>query len=269
MTRTNTIAIMLATLIPFSSGCAVDLEEEAAAAVVSSSLETARKQSAARQVAEAVDENCSLSAEQVAQGAAKVPAAGLYPASCVTKTAQGSSVHAEYDHCTGPFGYGDLSGGLDARITVTGQCMLRAEIADSGDLSNHGNRFSYAATADVKVLPGERDVTWSASWSGTTLGGQSIEQSSNLSTLIDVASSCRDIDGTADGKIGGSPYTLDIEGLSICPDACPSKGTVMAQWDNARSGREMKVEFDGSKVAKVTGWSGRVFEVEMLCAPAK
>ncbi len=149
MTRATTIAITLAALIPFTAGCAVDLEEEAAAAIVSSSLETARKQSAARQVAETVDENCALSAEQLAQGAAKAPAVGLYPSSCVTKTAEGTNVHAEYDHCTGPFGYGDLSGGLDARITVTGQCMPRAEISDSGDLSNHGNSFSYSATADV------------------------------------------------------------------------------------------------------------------------
>ena len=178
-------------------------------------------------------------------------------------------MHAEYDHCTGPFGYGDLSGGLDARITVTGQCMPRAEISDSGDLSNHGNSFSYSATADVKVLPGERDVKWNASWKGTTLGGKTIEQTSNLTALIDVASSCRDIDGTADGKIDGAPYSLDIDDLSICPDECPSKGTVMAQWDNARKDREMKVEFDGSNVAKVTGWSGRVFQIEMICSPAK
>lgn len=262
-------AALVALLAPSLTGCVIDVEEEAATAVVQSALESAKNQSTARQVAEVASDDCSaITAEQLAQEAAAAPVVGLYPASCVTKTAEGASVHAEYDHCTGIFGYSDINGGIDATLEVTGECQLRADITDSGNFTNHERSYSYDATADILVRPGERDVQWNAHWKGTTRYDQSIEQNGSWHFVYQLSTGCYDFEGSAEGKLDGTPYEYEVEDLSICEDECPSKGTVVALWDGKHAELELTVEFDGSDVAKVTGWSGRVFEVEMVCQPA-
>jgi hypothetical protein len=266
---------MKTTLTPFvlilaasTAGCAVDIEKEFATAAVTSSLESARKQNAAGEVVEAVSD-CNLTAEDAVQEAADRPVVGLYPATCVTKNPDGDDLHVQYDGCTGVFGKADISGGIDAHVEVTGECQLFADITDTGDLTNHGQPFDYSATADVVVSEGMRDVDWRASWSGLTKKGRTIEQTSEFNVLVDDASSCRDISGAAEGIVDGEyPYEITIANLSICPEACPSKGTVVAQWQGFRKEREVTIDFDGSDVAVVTGWSGRTFDVPMVCGDA-
>lgn len=259
---------LAALLLPTLTGCGLDMEEEAATAIVQSALDSAKQQSTARQVAEVASEDCDISAEQMAHEAAEAPVVGLYPSSCVAKTADGASVHAQYDHCTTLFGTSDISGGLDSTIESTGECTLRADIADSGDLTNHERPYTYVATADITVLPGERDVIWNAHWTGTTQKDQAIEQTGKWHFLYRLSTGCYDFDGSAEGKVDETPYDYEITDLSICEDQCPSKGTIVAHWDSTYGEGEMLVEFDGSDVAKVTGWTGREFQVEMVCSPA-
>lgn len=247
-----------------TAGCAVDIEKEFATAAVTSSLESARNQNAAREAVESYD--CNITAEDAVREAAERPVVGLYPETCVTKVPDGDALRVTYDGCTGAFGKADISGGIDALVEVSGECKLFADIEDTGDLTNHGRQFDYAATADVTVSEGLRDVDWRASWSGETKRGRTIEQSSELRVIVDDASSCRDISGTAEGVVDGEyPYDISVADFTMCPGACPSKGTVVAQWQGHRKEREVTVDFDGSDVAVVTGWSGRTFEVPMVC----
>ncbi len=251
------------------TGCALDVEKEFATAVVTSALETPKKQTAGREIAEGLSEDCNLSAEDAAAEAADRPSVGLYPSGCAAKVAEGADMHVEFDGCTGIFGRVELYGGLDAALEVTGECLLRAEIVDSGDLTANGRELIYEATADIEVLDGARDVAWNAHWIGTTRRGREIEQRSELQVLVDHPTSCLAIDGTAEGHIGEYDYGIDIETLAICPDACPSAGFVDAHWQGRWRDRRITVEFDGSNVAQVVGWSGREFEVEMVCGAAE
>jgi len=247
------------------TGCVVDLEEEFATAVVTSALETPKKQTAGREIAEALSEDCDLTAEAAAAEAAGRPTVGLYPAGCAEKVAEGADVHVRFAGCTGVFGRVELNGGLDASLEVTGECLLRADIADTGDLTTNGRALRYEATADIEVLDGARDVAWNAHWSGTTRRGRTIEQTSELQVLVDHPTSCLAIDGTAKGHVDEYDYGISIAELAICPDACPSAGFIEAYWEGRWKDRSITVEFDGSNVAQVVGWSGREFEVEMVC----
>jgi len=209
--------------------------------------------------------DCELSAADAASEAAARPTVGLYPSSCAQKTADGASVHAQLDGCTGAFGRVELNGGLDATLEVTGDCKLRADIVDSGDLSANGRELTYDATADIELLEGARDVTWNAHWIGSTRRGREIEQTSQLRVLIDDASHCLNVEGSAEGHVAQYDYGWEASGLSVCPDTCPSAGSVRAHWQGRGRDREISVEFDGSNVAHVVGWSGSEFDVEMVC----
>jgi hypothetical protein len=256
---------LVALLLPAAASCLPDPEEEVAIAVVQSALQSADQQSAARQVADAAPDDCSLTAEQLAIESAESPVVGVYPPSCLTKDAEGARVHAEYDHCNTIFGTSDISGGIDATIEATGACTLRADLIDSGDFTDHEKPYSYEATVDITVRPGERDLQWRDHWQGTTEKDQAIEQRGNWHVLYHRGTGCYDFDGPAEGTLDGTPYDYEIAELSICEGECPSQGTGVVQWDDTY---EMTVKFDGSAVAKVTGRSGREFEVDMICRPA-
>lgn len=256
---------LIVALTPLAAGCGQAVEEDFATAVVSSALETPDKQSGAQEIADTMSEDCSLSAEAAASEAAARPTVGLYPSGCAAKTASGADVHVEFDHCTGPFGRVDLMGGLDASLEVTGECRLRADIVDSGNLTANERPLDYTATADIEVSPGARDVAWNAHWSGTTRRGRDIEQTSDLDVHVDHASSCLTVSGTTDGTVDTWEYGTQITDLAVCPDACPSAGLLEAHWQGRARDRRITVEFDGSNTAHVVGWSGREFDVEMVC----
>lgn len=256
---------LVALLLPATASCLPDPEQEVATAVVRSALQSADQQSGARQLADSAPDDCSLTPEQLAVEAAQAPVVGVYPPSCATKSAEGARVHTEYDHCNTIFGTSDLNGGIDAVIETTGACALRADLIDSGDFTDHGKTYSYDATVDIAVQPGERDLWWRDHWRGTTEWDQAIEQRGDWHVLYHRDSGCYDFAGPAEGTLDETPYELEIADLSICEGECPSQGTVLVQWDDAY---EMTVDFDGSAVAKVTGWTGRRFEVEMICQPA-
>ena len=261
------LAVPVAALLALP-GCASDPEQEFAQAVVSSSLETSRSGMAGKPVVDAVDDPCAVAdPEAAAAEAASRPVVGLYPASCATKSADGASVHVELDGCTGPFGKVTLQGGLDAVFSPgKAECTISADIADSGNLTANGRALDYDAHAEVTVKDGERDVDWTAHFTGTTRRGQDIEQSSHLGVVVDRESGCIDAAGDLHGTIAEwRDYGATISGLRVCPDHCPEAGTVDATVEGRLRDRSIQVRFDGSKVAHVTGWSGREFDVDLVC----
>lgn len=204
----------------------------------------------------------------VAAAAARRPSVALMPSSCVQKTAEGSHVHVELDGCRGRFGRSTLDGGLDAELTRTAACQLHVDVAGNDDLVANGHPLDYAASADVALVGGGQKLDWHAEWSGVTPKGRDISQETDLNVLADGATSCVDVTGAAHGDVDGHGYDLSIDGLHVCPDLCPSTGTVHATLDGRRRDWTLTVQFDGSTRAHVEGWSGREFDVAMACTPA-
>jgi len=251
------------------AGCGHPLEEEVASAVVASALETNRNGGTgdfAVQMRQPIADDCLSDPVAAAADAASRPAVGLYPADCLQKTADGSTVHAEFNGCTGPFGRVTLLGGVDAAFQSAAECRLHADVADSGDLTANGRPLDYSAGAEIAFAAGSWDVAWSAHWTGTTKRGRTVEQTSSLRVLIDDESSCRTVGGTTQGHVDQWEFDTEIDGLTICPDACPAAGSVVANLKGKLRDRTMRVDFDGSSVARVTGWSGTEYEVGMVCA---
>ena len=126
--------------------------------------------------------------------------------------------------------------------------------------------LDYSAQADIAFEDGSWDVAWSAHWIGSTKRGREVEQVSTLQVLVDDRTSCRTIDGTTQGHVDEHEFHTEVSGLAICPDACPSAGSVVATLEGTRRDRTLRVDFDGSSVARVTGWSGSEYEIDMVCS---
>ena len=251
------------------AGCGHPLEEEVASAVVTSALETNRNGGTGNlvvQLRQPAADACLSDPVAAAADAASRPAVGLYPVDCLQKTADGSTVHAEFNSCTGPFGRITLLGGVDAAFQPAADCKLHADVNDSGDLTANGRPLEYSAGAEIAFADGSWDVAWSAHWTGTTKRGRTVEQTSSLQVLVDDQSSCRTIDGTTQGHVDDWEFDTAIDGLAICPDACPAAGSVVANLKGKLRDRTMRVDFDGSSVARVTGWSGTEYQVDMVCS---
>ena len=86
--------------------------------------------------------------------------------------------------------------------------------------------------------------------------------------LIDKQTDCISAGGTTDGVFDGIDYGTETSGLAICPGECPSAGHIEGFWQGERDEKRVTIDFDGSSVAKVVGWSGREFDVQMVCEPA-
>jgi hypothetical protein len=252
-------------------GCTGTLEEEVADAVVASALETGNTGPQGRFIIDARPaqaDACLADAAAAAADAAARPVVGLYPAECLTKTADGVELHGEFDGCTGPFGRVTLQGGMDATFSPLADCRMHADVADSGDFTANDRPLDYSAQADITYRDGGRDVEWTAHWTGTTRRGRDIEHDSSLDVQADDATGCLAVAGTTSGHVDEWQFGTTIDGLRICPEACPEAGVVEATLEGKNRDRTIRVEFDGSNVAQVTGWTGREFEVEMVCGPA-
>lgn len=253
-------------------GCmAAEVSEEAfAAGVASSALETTHKQQFDREIALGLDDACAgLKAEDIAKAVAQAPSVGLFPAGCVTKAADGAKVVVDYNDCTGPFGRVKLSGGIDATFSVSTECAVRAELSDRGDLTTNGKPLEYEAAGDITIRTGARDIDWNARWAGTTDGGEPIEQSSELVVSLDVGTHCMSAAGSASGSVDGHDYSWEATDYRVCPGECPRSGEFVATLEGRRRERTLTVRFDGTNVARVTGWTGREFDVELVCQAAK
>ena len=247
------------------SGCGRDAEEEFAEAVVASSLQTEQNEKAGVVIVDTVRNECVDDPATTAAAVAERPPVGIYPDDCVSKSAEGANLHVDFAGCTGPFGRVALAGGVDATFAVTGECQLHVDVEDSGNLTANGRDLDYQATADVVLRPNERDVTWHASFETTNRNDATVRQSSDLDVVVDLGTDCRDIVGALRGQVGDRRYQATIESLVICPERCPGPGRVEAQIEGEQRDRTLTVRFDGSNRAQVTGWSGREFEVDLVC----
>jgi hypothetical protein len=269
MSHTRLLCCVALGSVALLTGCGKSLEEEVATAFVASALDTGRNGATGQYAVDArqpTDDGCLDDAAFVAAEAASHPSAGLYPQGCLKKTADGTELHAEFDSCTGPFGRVTLVGGMDATFQAVPGCKVHADVNDSGDFTANEQPLDYSAGADISFADGTWDVAWNAHWTGTTRRGRTVEQTSWLQVQIDDASSCRAVDGTTQGHVDEWEFSTKISGLKLCPDACPAAGSVEGTLQGKLRDRTMRVDFDGSNVAKVTGWSGSEFDVEMVCS---
>jgi hypothetical protein len=238
--------------------------EDLAAASVSTALSGAKNTRQTRAASDHLKKDTCLDASEAAAEAAAAPSAGLYPSDCVQKTAEGPSLHVEYDSCTGPFGYVHLEGGLDVDLTEKSCDVLHAALEDSGDLRANGEAVEYTASADITADGDLRMLDYRGDWTSRTRQGQEVFVTAELDIVVDRMTACIEVSGVSSGYLGEHDFTADTRGYSVCPDACPSAGRTEVEID-LYSERKIAVEFDGSEIAKVTV-DGEAHEVTMICA---
>jgi hypothetical protein len=245
------------------NGCSFDPDQELAEASVSSALSTSKNTRMTRATTEHVAADGCLDPSAAAAEAAAQPTAGLYPEGCVSKRADGPSLHVEYDDCTGPFGHVTLAGGIDAELSEKSCDVLHAVVADSGDLTANDERVEYTASADITADGDLRMLDYTGDWTSKTRRGEDVFVTADLDIVVDRASACVEVSGTSSGHLGEHEFTARTEGYKVCPDACPSAGRTEVQIELYRD-RTIVVEFDGSDVAKVTV-DDKEHEVTMVC----
>jgi hypothetical protein len=259
------LAVVASTFGLLAAGCAQDDEYDLAVASTTSALEVSQSGGTGKSVFDGINEASCGDPASAANLAASIPTAMLYPAGCETKTTDQSDVHVQFSACTGPFGRRQLNGGLDATFAGCTNGRLHADVVDSGNLTGNGRPIHYKASADVTVDGDTRDVAWTASWSATTRRGRHVEHQSNLDIRID-ASQCLDVAGTTAGHVDEFQFGSEIDGLTVCPDRCPSAGTVGITREGRLGERTLTIRFDGSERAHVTGARGRTFDVPLVCS---
>ena len=119
------------------TGCGQTLEERVATAVVTSALETTRNGGAARQLVELEERDangCITDPAAAAADAASRPPNGLFPEGCLAKTAEGSTLYAQFNGCTGVFGKVQTIGNGCCRRSVgpvdSSFCLLASLIGE-------------------------------------------------------------------------------------------------------------------------------------------
>lgn len=259
----STVGVVIAISV---AGCVRDDEYEIAEGSVTSALETSRGSGTSRFAIEAPSKTTCVDPVAAAQEAAQRPMVGLYPEGCAVKTQTGARVHVEFNACTGPFGRMHLSGGIDATFTSCQGGKANVTVQDSGNLTRNGRSMTYRATAVIAYQDTSRDVDWKANWDSTTARGRHVVNNSDLGIVIDTTTDCLSIAGTTEGHVDWFAFGSNIDGLSVCPDKCPSAGTIEVHRDSLRGEKTIQIRFDGTDVAKVTGSNGRHFTVPMICS---
>ena len=256
-------------LIPvalLSFACTPPGEEAFAAAVVTSALQTDSPGALARDAGDTVD--CELDGVRAAAHVASHESRHLSPASCIVKTATDATVHAELNECAGLFKRAVLSGGVDASFEVNAECQLVVDIDDSGDLIANGSSLDFNAQGVVELNGDQRLAEWTREFTGTSVGGRSVHRTANVSVVVDRATGCRTLDGDAEGTVDEHSFESTVSGLAVCPGTCPSAGTIHAT-RHGRRDHSLTIIFDGSALARVDGWSGKPFDVELDCEGAE
>ena len=219
-----------------------------------------------RLISQPLDDSDAQSGEDAATEVESRGIAGLYPASCVTVTQTSlTTVHVEFDACTGPFGLIDLTGGVDADFRIEGG-KLHASMSDSGDLSVQGSPVDYSAEAVLQYIGVESHIDWQGHWKGETPDGEAATHDSDMLIVADPFSGCVRLDGTATGAVEDRGIDWDVDGYAVCPLECPTAGLITAT--GKQSEGTVTIAFDGSAVAEVTDPEGRVWNVPLVCMAA-
>lgn len=265
MRSSHIVALSVACSALAALGCVRDDDYEAAEASVTAALETSRSSGTSGVAFETSDKNGCVDPVRAAQSAAGLPMVGLYPEGCAVKTQDGARVHVQFHDCTGPFGRMHLNGGVDAVFTGCEDAKAHVEVQDSGDLTRNGRAMDYQATAVITEQSAGRDVAWNAAWNSTTRRGRHVEHTSDLDVVIDGSTNCRTISGTTEGHVDQVRFGSEIQWLTVCPDKCPSAGTLRVHRETRRGEKILEVRFNGTDRAEVTASNGRTFQVQMVC----
>lgn len=252
------------------TGCGArdDEDDDVASASVTSALQASQAGGLNQDLAD-VDAEAATDPSRAAELIARKRAGGLTPEGCMTRTksAEGNAVHVVFANCTGPFGKMRLNGSADVSFELDAQRRLVAKIVGGKDLTANDRPLAYKATGTLEVHGDERTVTWHAEASGQTKRGKDYSRSTDVAVTVDMATRCLDASGVAKGTIGGFDLELTVDGLSVCENACPKRGSARASVKGPL-GRErtLEVAFDGSDHAKVKTPRGKELSVHMACA---
>ena len=265
MPRSLSLAAVFVSLAALA-GCQ-GIDRAIAEATVESTLQTSKNTGVGRMVYDDLRlpaDGC-LDPAAVAAEAAEAPNVGIYPEDCADKSAEGNEVHVAFDDCTGAFGRVHLRGTLDAELRATSCDALHADIIGGEDLTANDNPLAYSASAEVTADGLLRFVDWTGHASLVNKRGNEVEVTSDLDVVVDRADDCIELAGESHGRVDDISVDATLGDLRVCPGACPERGSVDLHAEGRRAERTLRIDFDGSRVAKVTGNEGDVFEVEMVC----
>ncbi|HVY46138.1 MAG TPA: hypothetical protein VHB21_09675 [Minicystis sp.] len=271
MTRSIALALVALPFAFASAGCLVpaDADEQIASASAASAIQSARNAGNANGVVQGVrsaqQSDACLSPAGVAAACAAEPTAGLYPDGCAVKTASGDDLHVDYHDCTGPFGAVHVSGGADASFTKGPSCdEVDASMHDTGDLTANGAPLRYEASASIRVDGGTADVGWDATWDADTSAGHATAED-HLQLAQDLGTFCVTASGTGRATLDGARVDSNVEGFAVCPDACPTAGTLVVTASDGVWHGQITITFDGSATAHAVGSHGQRFDVPLVC----
>jgi hypothetical protein len=194
----------------------------------------------------------------------------FWPAGCATRAKDATNplvVHVTLNDCTGPFGLVHVSGQLTATFSQ-GPSGLHVDVA-STDLTANGRPVTESGSGDISVSGTTRTTKWQGAWTRVNAAGETVSHTTDATIVYDASAGCRTTDGTAQTNVGAREIDSTINGYKICTNASGTEGCPSGEiiHTSKRTGASIKIEFDGSASAQITGPKGHTVDVPLVCVP--
>lgn len=193
------------------------------------------------------------------------------PAGCLTVTSDPTSRTATYhfDHCSGPYGLGEVTGTVTVTLTpvassATGASRLKLDFTGTGLKVNRATA-DWTAQADITSTPtGSRSMVWRAQLSGTTARGRAFTRTNQKTIAWTVGQECVLVNGFSDGNVIGRNIHTDVINYSRCKGECPAAGSEL-RITNATNGKVVDIKYDGANRATFTATNGSQTQIVLAC----
>src|SRR5439155_7688373 len=144
---------------------------------------------------------------------------------------------------------------VDARFSSEPECnQIHADVRDSGDLTGNRHKIHYQASVEIGIDGTKRDIGWMSDWDAETWLGDA-NGHDDLTIVQDTETFCLEGSGTSRAKVANWSFAAKLDGVKVCPNACPDKGTIEVTADGARRDEKITIAFDGTDTAHAVGAS--------------
>lgn len=205
--------------------------------------------------------DATMSAEEVASGAAARATTYWQPAGCITATARAAQVTYTLVDCTGPYGH----------VHVTGSVVVDYSRAADGlhfhatgeAIQVNGGTIDIDTTGVYTITGTTKRVVATTHGSGVGPRGTAFTRDGTYDLTWDPATSCLGVDGTWSNRAGAVHWTTTVTGYRRCASSCPATGgQIVVRGDR----NALTITFDGTAAAS---WAeerrGRSGTVQLFC----
>lgn len=188
----------------------------------------------------------------------------FFPRGClvVKNDAVAKTATYTFDGCSGPNGLLKVTGELKVSYQVNGNTLV-LDLVGTG-LKVRGATADYSAHGEITANGLQRQMTWSASLSGTTARGRDFTRTNKKTVSWTVGEKCFALSGESEGDVKGRKLKTVITDYSRCAGSCPEAGGKITI-TNETTGTTVEIDFDGTDRATFSSTKVQPTKFPLMC----